>query len=171
MTLRIVIANQSEARFLDVLNRHALQDPAAELALIERMSDPSGHLHDRDFKSDKPGRSFERGPLQTGRRGASAHHGVGEDRSPRAHAAELFARRIIESLESAHHQAAFDQLVLVAEPHFLGLLRQFLTEPLRTALIAEVHKDLEHEQGAHLRAHLVAALEAEEARSAYQSRR
>jgi protein required for attachment to host cells len=171
MTLRIVIADQSQARFLDVPSRHALVDPAAELILSERLTDPAAHLHDRDFKSDKPGRSFERGPLLTGRRGAAAHHAVGEDRSPRAHAAELFAQRIMESLEAARSRAEFDQLVLVAEPHFLGLLRHFLSAPLRTGLIAEVHKDLGHEQGLHLREHLIAALGAQEARSTDQLRR
>lgn len=163
MTLRIVIADQTEARFLDVSSRHALADPATELTLAERLTDPSARLHDRDFKSDAPGRAFEPTPLRDGRRGATAHHGVGEDRSPRAHEAELFARRIIASLEGAQRRAAFDQLVLVAEPHFLGLLRHFLSPPLRAALIAEVHKDLGHEGGAHLRQHLDAALTAEAA--------
>jgi len=158
MTLRIVIADQSEARFLDVPSRHALTEPSTELTLSERLTDPTAHLHDRDLKSDRPGRSFERGPLRGGRRGAASHHGVGEDH-PRAHAAQLFARRIIESLEAAHSRTAFDQLVLVAEPHFLGLLRQFLSPRLRTALLAEVHKDLGHEQGPHLREHLHAALD------------
>jgi len=161
MTLRIVIADQSQARFLDVPSRHALADPAIEVTLSERLTDPAAHLHDRDFKSDAPGPSYERGPIQGGRRSAAAHHGVGENRSPRAHEAELFARRIIESLEGAHSRAAFDQLLLVAEPHFLGLLRHFLSAPLRTALIAELHKDLGHEQGPHLREHLIAALSVE----------
>ena len=170
MTLRIVVADQSQARFLDIPSRRALEDPAAELTLSEHLTDPAAHLHDRDFKSDRPGRSFERGPIQRGRRGASAHHGVGEDRRPRVHEAELFARRIVESLEGAHSRAAFDQLVLVAEPHFLGLLRHFLPAPLHTALIAEVHKDLGHEQGPHLREHLITALSAEAARSTDQLR-
>jgi protein required for attachment to host cells len=159
MTLRIVIADQSQARFLDVPSRHALADPVTEWTLSEHLTDPAAHLHDRDFKSDAPGRSFDRGPLRAGRRGATAHHGVGENRRPRVHEAELFARRIVETLQAAHGRAAFDQLVLVAEPHFLGVLRPFLSAPLRTALIAEVHKDLGHEQGPHLREHLVVALE------------
>ena len=66
----------------------------------------------------------------------------------------------MESLDGAHSRAAFDQLVLVAEPHFLGLLRQHLSPRLRTALLAEVHKDLGHEQGPHLREHLNVALSA-----------
>lgn len=164
MTLRIVIADQSEARFLDVLSRHALADPATELTLSERLTDPAAHLHDRDFKSDAPGRGFERGPLRGGRRGAAAHHSVGEDH-PHDREAQLFARRIIESLEAAQRRAAFDQLVLVAEPHFLGLLRPFLSAPLSAALIAEVHKDLGHEQGPHLREHLIASLGLATARS------
>lgn len=157
MTLRIVIADQSEARFLDVPSRHALAAAQTELTLAERLVDPAAHLHDRDLKSDRPGRAFE-GLAQPGRRGATAHHGVGADRSPRAHEAQLFAQRIMAALQRAHSRGDFDQLVLVAGPHFLGLLRQSLSPALRAALLAELHKDLAHEPTPRLREHLDAAL-------------
>ncbi len=53
-----------------------------------------------------------------------------------------FARQIAAELSSAKRDNAFDRLVLVAGPTFIGLLRSALSEPVRATLVAEVRKDL-----------------------------
>lgn len=158
MTLRVVLADQSQARFFEAANSYCLAQRDAALEPVGHLADPLAHLHDRDFKSDRPGRVFDNAPLRSGRRVATAHHGVGADRRPRSHEAVLFARRIIEVLERAQQQAQFGELVLVAEPHFLGLLRAALPASLRAALIAEIHKNLLHVPRHELMTHLAAAL-------------
>jgi hypothetical protein len=49
MRIRILVADQSEARFYDLGGQHGL-------ALVGRLADPLAHLHDRDLMSDRPGR-------------------------------------------------------------------------------------------------------------------
>jgi protein required for attachment to host cells len=53
-----------------------------------------------------------------------------------------FARQIAAELSSAKRDGAFDRLVLVAGPAFIGLLRSALPEAVRMTLVAEVRKDL-----------------------------
>jgi len=144
--IRIVVADQGEARFYDIVGPTAALQPAG------RITDPKAHLHDRDFKSDRPGRVFDHAPAATGRRGAVAHHGTGGERRPRKQEAQRFARQIAEQLEAAKPE--FDRMVLMAAPSFLGLLRVALSKSLRAKLVAEVPKDLVHQGEDALRAHL-----------------
>lgn len=148
MRVRIVVADQSEARFYDAEHRDSGLRPAGGL------TDPLAHLHDRDFKSDRPGRVFDHAPAAGSRRGATAHHGTGGERRPRKHEAELFARRIAEQTQTAYQQHEFDRLILMAAPGFLGLLRQALPDSMRALVVREIGKDLVHEAATAVEAHL-----------------
>jgi len=139
MPTRIVVADQSEARFYDVVRRNA------PLRLAGTLTNPDAHRHNRDFKSDRPGRVFDRAPMAGQRRGAIARHGTGSERTPRKRAAELFARRIVRELRKSPPGGRFDRLVIVAAPAFLGLLRAALPKGLKPSLAAVVAKDLIHE--------------------------
>lgn len=152
MRIRIVVANQAEAAFYD------LESQTGEPKVATRLTDPMAHLHDRDFKSDRPGRVFDHAPPAYGRRGATAHHGTGGERRPRRHEAELFARQIAGQLEQAQRNAEFDRLVVMAAPAFLGLLRKVLPGSVRPHIAAEVGKDLVSEPPASVRAHIPPAV-------------
>ncbi len=148
MPIRIVVADQSEARFYD------LEHFDSPLRLVGKLTDPKAHLHDRDFKSDRPGRVFDRAPAEGQRRGAVAHHGTGGERSPRKHEAQLFAAQIAEELKVSASGGQFDRLIVMAGPAFLGLLRSAMPPGLKSTVIAEVPKDLIHEPGSAIRSHL-----------------
>jgi protein required for attachment to host cells len=148
MRIRIVVANQAEAAFYD------LDSSSGEPKFATRLTDPLAHLHDRDLKSDRPGRFSDHALLAPGRRGATAHHGTGGERSPRKHEAEVFARQVAEQLEQARRSGEFDRLVVMAAPTFLGVLRKVLPDSLRLHVAAEVNKDLVSEPPASVRAHL-----------------
>lgn len=148
MHMRIVVADQSEARFYDT------EGAAAPLRLTGHLTDPKGRLHDRDFKSDRPGRVFDHAAPATGRRGAVGHHGTGGERHPHKHEAVLFAHRIADELDTARLEKQFDRVVLVAEPAFLGLLRAALPKRFHAVIVATVPKDLVHQDETVLRAHL-----------------
>lgn len=150
MRIRVVVADQSEVRFYDVEHRDE------GLRLTGQLADPQAHLHDRDLKSDRPGRVFDHAP-GPGRRGATAHHATGGERRPRKHEAEVFARSIAERIDTAHRRREFDRLILMAAPGFLGLLRDALPASVRPAIVAEVGKDLVHQDVAAVQAHLPAA--------------
>ena len=136
MTTRIVVANQSRARFFDWRDRRSVCRMTGEL------TDPLARLHDRDINSDRPGRVFDRASTFGRRRGAVSRHSTGSELTPRKIEARRFAERIVVQLERARRQRDFDGLVLVAGPPFLGLLRRALTEPLRQMVRGELPKDL-----------------------------
>lgn len=150
MHTRIVVADQSAAHFYDI---DAWDAP---LRRVGELSDASARLHDRDFKSDRPGRVFDHAPAAGQRRGAVAHHGTGGERTPRKHEAELFAGRIASELERAVREHQCERLILMAGPPFLGVLRAALTKHVTDAVVAEVPKDLIHEPESAIRAHLPA---------------
>jgi protein required for attachment to host cells len=148
MRARVVVADQSEARFYD------LQGMESGLRLTRRLTDAAAHLHNRDMVSDKPGRVFDHAPPSTGRRGSVGHHSTGGERSPRRHEAESFARTIIEELEKARQAGEFERLVVMAGPGFLGLLRAASPKALTSVIVAEVDKDLVHQTDAAIIAHV-----------------
>ena len=138
MRIRLVVADQGEARFYEVRPHNSVE-------LIGQLADPIAHLHDRDLVSDRPGRKFDRAPLSAGRRGATAHHATGGEQSPRRHEAEAFARRVAAELEQAYRRGDFEGLIVMSGPVFLGLLREALPDSVRTAVVAEIGKDLVHQ--------------------------
>jgi protein required for attachment to host cells len=150
MRVRIVVADQSEARFYD------MEGHTAEPRAAGGLSDPLAHLHDREFNSDRPGRKSDRAPLKAGRRGATGHHGVGSERKPRRREAALFAHKITDEVAAAQRADQFDRLVLMAPPAFLGLLRKALPAALRETISAEIAKDLVHEPPSTVRAYVPA---------------
>lgn len=148
MRVRIVVADQSEARFYDTGSL------AAALQLTGTLTDPKAHLHERDLVSDRPGRVFDHAVPPAGRRGAVAHHSTGSERSAREHAAVSFARQVAQALEVATREHHVDRIVLMAAPAFLGLLREALPRAVKKVLVAEVHKDLVHQSDEVVREHL-----------------
>jgi len=127
---RIVVADQAEAIFYDAAT---LRGAPKE---VGRISDPLARLHDRDFGTERPGRSHES-------MGATRHSIQRED-TPRRQEAVRFARRIARRLDDARRKDEFDQLVVVAGPPFLGLVRQELSGPTRARVTREIRKDLVH---------------------------
>jgi protein required for attachment to host cells len=138
--IRIVVADQAEAIFYDSTS---LRMRPKEVA---RISDPAAHLHNRDFSSDRPGRSYESY--------GSARHSVGGENDARHVAAVRFARRIARRLDTARRNDEFEELIVVAGPPFLGLMREELSRPTRACVVHEVRKDLVNMPAATLHRHL-----------------
>jgi protein required for attachment to host cells len=138
--IRIVVADQAEAIFYDTAS---LQAPPKEVAHI---SDPLAHQHDRDFSSDRPGRSYESFGGQ--------RHAIEREDDPRQREAVRFAKRISRRLDEARRKGEFDELIVVAGPPFLGLMRKELSRPTRERVVHEIRKDLVHSPVESLRRHL-----------------
>ena len=151
MRVRIVVADQAEARFYDA------EPPEKGLHASGRLRDPSARLHERDLVSDRPGRVFERAAVFGASRGAVGHHDTGGERSARRYAAVAFARRIAIQLERAQREGRFDRIVLMANPRFLGMLRRVLPPRLVRCVVAEVPKDLVHQSDQVVSAHVPGA--------------
>jgi protein required for attachment to host cells len=148
MRVRIVVADESEARFYDT------GGPRARLQLAGRVENPLGRLRDRDLKSDRPGRVFDRAPTAGRRRGSVTHHATGGERRPHKQETQRFAREIVRTLEEARRQGQYDRLILMAGTPFLGMLRAALRKSVRATVVAEVSKDLVHQTERDVRKHL-----------------
>jgi len=127
-TTWILTANRSGARLFE---RHG-KDMAVRL--VQDIPHPQGRLQNRDIDADKPGRAFD--SLGQGR------HSVGTAHAPTEEVAMKFARILAELLYKGRTAHAYDQVVLVADPKFLGMLRGALDEPTAALVTQTVHKDL-----------------------------
>ena len=134
---RVVVADRGEARFYDY-------ESGNSLTVVGRITDPKSRLHNRDFNSDRPGRVFDHAAKSGARRGAVAHHDTGSESTPLKLEAKKFAESICREIEDADQSKSFEQLVIMAEPSFLGLIREAMPEHLINKVVLQVHKDLVH---------------------------
>ncbi len=124
----IVVADSSRCRIL------SSEKPAGPLEEIEALAHPEGRLHERELASDRPGRAFDSK--------GKGRHAMSSEIGAKKHEAIAFATRIAERLERGRGKEAFERLVLVAPPSFLGLLRERIKRPLRARVAREVGKNM-----------------------------
>lgn len=100
------------------------------------------------------------GDLRTGGKGEvedSAAHGR-HQADPQTRTSEkhedIFAKKVVDKLKSGLNDNAFDELVLVAAPQFLGRLRDHLDSPLSQRVAATIDKDWTHQDDAAIEKHL-----------------
>jgi protein required for attachment to host cells len=122
MRVRLIVADQAEARFYD------LDGIDSRLLAAGKLLDPQPlpRETETEFADRRP--AVSRGPDSEPR--------------PRKDAAMRFARQVGAELETVLRNGGFDRIVLLAGPSFIGLLRSALPEAVRATLIAEVRKDL-----------------------------
>ena len=126
----IVVAHEAGARFFENQGR------GTGLELVEEIEHPDGRARDRDMASDRPGRSFRKNSCDPSRASMSQSEG------PHDRAVSDFARALADKLKDARVQNQYKQLVLVAPPRFLGLLRSSLDGPTAQLVMASLDKDL-----------------------------
>lgn len=134
----ILTANRSGARILD--------KQGGTLTLLETIENAEGRLRNRDIDTDRHGRAFDRA--------TNARHALSTTESPHERIAKGFARGLADKLRQARLVRRFDRLVIVAEPHLLGLIRAELDAVTARTVIATVAKDLAHVPVDELAAHL-----------------
>ena len=124
----ILVANQAEAQIYS-----SAQIPR-NLLLVDTLVNEAGTAHARDLGSDAPGRAFDR--FGSARHSMEPHVGVKQEQRRR------FVKEMVERLEKAHLKGDFDQLVLLAAPAVLGVIRKTLTADLVKAVVKEIPKDV-----------------------------
>jgi protein required for attachment to host cells len=110
------------------------------------MVNAEGRMADQDFVSDKPGRTVDGVRVQ--------RHTLDPSVDPKERAAMQFARELADKLEAEHREKKFSRLIVVAAPHFLGLLRSQMSDALAGAVVHEVAKDLTREDVRTLQEHV-----------------
>ena len=106
-----------------------------QLEQLEEHEHPEGRAHEGDLVSDQGAAVIQRG-------GQGQRRSSQPEVSATEHEAQVFARELAERLRRGRVGQEMDALVLVAAPHFLGLLRTTLDDQTRKCVIHEIDKDL-----------------------------
>ena len=135
----IVVADQSKARIFTV------DDPRGELQELEQLENPTGRDQAQTLGSDRPGRSFDSS--------GQGRHAMGTSVEPKEQEAVRFAKQIGDRLRTACHAGRCNRLLLVAGPHFIGLLKEQL-DSLADVKVTEIVKNLGQYDSREIRTHL-----------------
>lgn len=134
ITTWIVSANASRARIF------CETQPNQPLVEVEDMLNDEARLDANEAETDRLGvTAAGKSVHATG--GALPNKTYQPAETPEQHATAGFARHICACLERAHAQGRFDQLVLVASPEFLGVLRGEMDAQLDKLVTRELDKD------------------------------
>jgi protein required for attachment to host cells len=140
-TLWILLASRSRAR---------LFQRAAPLDVPELLSDlshPEGRFKNQELDTDRPGMTY----ASWGGGGPSA---MPASESAKEHDAKQWAATIVQGVSVARKRGEYDQLLVVAEPRFLGYLREAMDGATTESVVGWVHKNLDQEEGRELWEHL-----------------
>ncbi len=124
METRVIVADNARARIFasgTAINR--LQE-------LEGFAHPEAHLSNIDLVGDSAGKSVDQ------------HGSLDPATDARMVEAQAFAKLLGKHLKELHNQQHFDQLILIAPPRFLGLLRKELETPLDKLVTQSIDKDL-----------------------------
>lgn len=108
--------------------------PGKSMRRIQDIPHPQGREQNMDIDTGKPGLSFD--SVGQGR------HAMSTEQDPTEHIAQQFASDLAERLNKGRVAHAYDKLVLMAEPKFLGLLRAALDKHTAAMVVQTVSKDL-----------------------------
>ncbi len=136
----ILVADMAHARLFSAETRTAPLDE------IETFAHPESRLHEQDLTSDLPGRQTDR--TNAGR------HSVSNKGEIKKQEAIDFARQLSSHLEEAHNKKGYRELIVVAAPSFLGLLRTHMNHTIAKLISWELPKNLVKQDAKSIRQHL-----------------
>ena len=124
----VLVAHRAGATVYERINSEK------NLAIVKDIAYPEGKLKSKDLDSDKAGRgmgdlSNRRFPFDT-------------EKGSEKQSEKKFAKRLAELANRGALNKKYDQLVLVAGPHFLGLLREDLDKRTSARVVREFRSDL-----------------------------
>ncbi|MDZ7663025.1 host attachment protein [Thiohalophilus sp.] len=138
----ILVADSSRARLFSA------DTASSPLIEVETFTHPASRQHEQDITSDLPGKQNGKGI------NGSFAHAMTQETDPKKHEAINFSREIAQHINKAHGKNKFKQLIIVAAPNFLGLLRDSLNESTRRSLTLQLDKNLTRQNPDAIRKHL-----------------
>ena len=140
----ILVADACEARLFETF------DAGRTLHLLNRFAHADSRAMEAELTTDRPGSTH-----------SGAHRGISTMEPHTAYKeaqAIEFAALLAEHLNLASREALFKALVLVAPPHFLGLIRKAINPATARLVTASMAKDLINLSDEIIREHLAAAV-------------
>lgn len=140
----VLVADGARARLL------SLQAGEYTPRQIRAFSNAMGRMPGRELERDRPPRAYDR--FGRGR------HAIEPRTSTRDKCTARFAALLHSTLERGRVEHRYSDLVLIAPPHFLGLLNATLDKRVRARVALEMPKDLTHANAVTIGARLRASL-------------
>jgi protein required for attachment to host cells len=124
----VLVADSSRARiFLTANTRGPLRE-------IETLTHPASRLHEQQLTTDLPGRTFD--SFGQGR------HSKDMEIDPKQHEALIFVKQIADRLDRAREERQLEQLIIVAAPALLGMIRKQLSSTTAALVTLEMDKNI-----------------------------
>jgi protein required for attachment to host cells len=141
----VLIADSSRGLLYSVLKR------GEPWTLVKEYTHPASRVTEGGLTTDQPGRTHS--STANGARSA-----MESKTSPKEVEFEHFAHELAGALHDGHGQQAYDRIVLVAPPHFLGLLRKSINSTVSKLIGATLDKDYLHLSAKDVHKHLDALI-------------
>ena len=125
--LWVVVADSSRARLFTVDHRQRVLER-------ETLVHPESRLREGAIVSDRPGRDFS-GP-------GGGRHGMRPSANAKEEEANSFAAEVCRLLEAKRTANELHEIILVAGPPFLGLLRSHLSDACSRLVTKSISKGL-----------------------------
>jgi protein required for attachment to host cells len=127
MGIWILVASSSKACIYSAENLHS-----DNLELVEEFRHPESKEKGTDLITDRPGHfSTDHGT-----------RGTYEKSDPRKEEVEIFARELAAALKAGRNNNKYNQLILIAPPHFYGLINKHINFSVDSLL--HINKDYTH---------------------------
>lgn len=123
----VLVANGSQARLFD------MDGPRKSMTLVKEYAHPESRMKNEQLSSDRSGHFMSGGTQGSG--------SFNEAIDPKSYEIERFAMELTKSLDEGRAANKFGKVVLVASPHFLGLLKQTMSEQLGKTVSHTIQKD------------------------------
>lgn len=129
----ILVADASRARLFQYSGF------GAEIEQLKEWDHPKSRARNSELVTDRPGRVMQSHGGPHG--GHGSHSGMEPHTAPKDVEHEVFARQLTDELGKGLRENAYGRLILVANPAFLGTLRQVSDEQVHKHTVASVAKD------------------------------
>jgi protein required for attachment to host cells len=122
----VLVANASEAHL------YATERLGEDMSILKDFAHPESRAKGTTLASDRPGSSQGRGSSMGTR---------GDPAEPKDFEVERFASELANELDRGRTANAYRRLVLVASPHFQGLLKSQLNDHTQAMVVNNINKD------------------------------
>ncbi|MEK6747722.1 MAG: host attachment protein [Pseudomonadota bacterium] len=137
-TTWILVANASEARLYNNVK------DSQDIEIVKEFSHPASRAKGSELASDRSGAYQSQG----------ASGSYAEPSDPKDYEVERFAMELSKELEAGRTANRFVSLILVAAPHFYGLLKTHIGVHLNAMVTAHITKDYTKLSAKDLLAHI-----------------
>lgn len=136
-----VVASRTEAVFYK-------EDLLHHFQFVNRLENPRGRKSENELSSDRPGRGISSAS-------STFHHALDRTWNKHETVAKKFSKKISKYLVQGAQENRFDEIVLVAEPHFLGLLREEIPPSVRSMIKHTINRELARGSDQELHDHIM----------------